>query len=334
MLGGLLAAATPMAMYMASAINPNGVEIAAGIAFFAVLIPLVLGRQEGATNGLIWLVGISGTALAVLRTSGLLWLLAGLAAVLIPWRGERIRTIWRRPATKLCLAGIAVATLTSAIWIARMKTTDLGDFTYPKVLTGGQALLFEAENWRRYLDEMVGVTGWLDTRMSAGFYIMWVLVAGALVVIALAFASWLDRWRMLILLAGGVGIPSALQVRYANETGFISQGRYLLPILVGVLLFACFVLEERGVTAAQARVLTRLVVVLLLPIQLVCLVYTMVRWQSGLPRLGDLGIVSLNPFRGEWHPLVARSSRWWPCSSASSSSVRSFGGRRRWRRDG
>lgn len=305
MLAGLLTAATPIAMNLAGAINPNGPEIAAAIAFFTALILLVLGRHEERATGLIWLVGLSGVALAVLRTSGLLWVLAGFAACLIPWQAERIRTIWRHRLSRVWLACIALASVTAAIWMVRMKTTDLGDFfTFSRVFTVGQALLIEADRWRGYLDQMIGVTGWLDTRMSAVFYIVWELVAGALVIFAVAFGRWVDRWRMLVLLMGGVVIPSALQLLYANKTGFITQGRYLLPMLAGVLLFACFVLEERGVTVAQSRVLVRLAVVLLLPIQLACLIYTMVRWQNGLPGVGQLGIVSLNPLRGDWHPVL------------------------------
>lgn len=304
MLAGLLVAVTPMATYMASAVNPNGVEIAAGVAFFAAIIPLFLGPPDRISTPLLVLAGLSGLALAVLRSSGLLWVVVGAAAVLIPWQSANVRRLLGRRDVWIWLVVVGLAGITSVVWIVAMHATDLGDYTGARDLTTSQAVAIEAENWRRYLDEMVGVTGWLDTRMSTVFYTVWQLLAGGVLLLAVLFASRLDRLRIAILLFGGVAVPALLEVRYANETGFITQGRYLLPILAGLLLFAGFVLDERGLPVAQARSAVRIVAGVLLPIHLVCLLYTLARWQRGLPPVGEFGITSLDPLRGDWHPIV------------------------------
>jgi hypothetical protein len=93
-----------------------------------------------------------------------------------------------------------------------------------------------------------------------------------------------------------------MQIALVNESGFVTQGRYMLPMLVGVLLYAAWIAEQRGFEVARARSFTRLAVLLLLPIQLFCLAYTMVRWQNGLP--ANIGLSSLNPLAGDWHPVV------------------------------
>jgi hypothetical protein len=308
-LGGLLVGLTPMATCMAAAVNPNGLEIAAAIAFFTGLFHLFLGRRAGpqpaeSTNGLMWLVGTSALALAVLRASSPLWVAVGLLAVLVPWSAANVAPLLRRKATWVWVVVIGAAGVAAVVWILAKHTADLGDYTGGRTLTTSQAWMVEAENWRGYLDQAVGVTGWLDTRMSGVFYLVWQLAAGALLLAAVVAGRWVDRWRMLVLVAGGVLVPAYLEVRFANVTGFITQGRYVLPMLAGIVLFAAFVLEERGLDGPRARTTVRLCVVLLLPIHLVCLLYTMARWQRGLPDVGQRGITSLDPTQGAWHPVV------------------------------
>ncbi|MFC3502420.1 DUF2142 domain-containing protein [Micromonospora krabiensis] len=305
LVGALVAAATPMAMHMASAVNPNGLEIAAGVAFFSAIIPLLLGRHGGSIRGLLLLAGLSGLLLAVLRQTGPLLVGTAFLAFAFPLRHSNLRALIRRPAVLAWAGGIILATLAALAWGVRQQTNYLGDYSRDS-LTKGQALLIESDRWRGYLDQIVGVTSWLDTRMPYPPYLIWHLVAGALLVIGVLWGRVLDRVRLLVLLAGAVLIPSALQVAKVNETGFITQGRYMLPLMTGVLLYAAWVAEQRGIAPAQARSYTRLAVLALLPIQLFCLAFTMVRWQNGLPK--NIGLSSLNPLKGDWHPVVGSAT--------------------------
>jgi hypothetical protein len=304
MLAGLIVAYTPMAAHIAGAVNPNGLEIAAAIAFFVSAIHLLVGRVEKPSAALLWLFGSSAVALAVLRASGLLCLAVGFTALLVPWSSTHVRELVRRKLVWIWIAAISLAGIAAFAWIMAMDTTDLGDYTRGRILTPSQAWLVEAENWRAYLDQVVGVTAWLDTRMSGVFYLLWQMIAAALVIAALICGRLVDRWRSLVLFGGGVLVPAYLEVRFANETGFITQGRYLLPVLAGFVLFSAFVIEERGLPAVHARAAVRSAAVVLLPIHLVCLLYTMARWQRGLPGIGVQGITSLDPSRGDWHPVV------------------------------
>ena len=300
MMGALLVVTTPMAVHMASAVNPNGLEIAAGIAFFSAVIPLMIG-PPGPRRGLILLVGISGLLLAVLRQTGPLWLATAFVAFAFPLRRSNLVTLLRDRAVRLWAAGIVLATLAAVAWGMRQQTSDLGNYSADR-LTVGQAALREADRWRGYLDQIIGVTSWLDTRMPAPPYVIWQLVAGALLVLGIVWGGTLDRWRLLVLLGGGVVVPSAMQVALVNQSGFITQGRYMLPMLVGVLLYAAWAAERRGFETAKARSFNRLAVLALLPIQLFCLAFTMVRWQNGLP--ANRGLSGLNPLAGDWHPVV------------------------------
>jgi hypothetical protein len=96
-----------------------------------------------------------------------------------------------------------------------------------------------------------------------------------------------------------------MQIYFLNDAGWVTQGRYMLPGLVGLVLMAAFVVDERGGEVVNSRGFVRLVALLVLPIQLFCLVFSMVRWQRGMPALRGVGVkYLLNPFAGDWHPVV------------------------------
>src|SRR6185437_9551878 len=106
MVAGFMVAASPMAIEVGGFINPNGLEMAAGIALFAAGIPLLLGPPRGRVTPLVVLVGISGAMLATLKATGPLWLgIIGLV-LLVPMRLAKVRQLWRRRLVRLGLAGI------------------------------------------------------------------------------------------------------------------------------------------------------------------------------------------------------------------------------------
>jgi hypothetical protein len=151
------------------------------------------------------------------------------------------------------------------------------------------------KQWGNYLAGMVGVAGWFDIRMPAPFYWAWISLAASFVVFAIAVGSRSDRWRFFVIIFGGVVVPGVLQVSQANTVGFIIGGRYMLPLLVGLPLLGAFILERKLVNNRQSRSLTKLFCLVLLPVHLVMLVYSMVRWQQGIKG-------HLNPFVGSWLP--------------------------------
>lgn len=302
MMGGLVAAATPMLMYFAGSINPNGLEIAAGVAFFAALIPLFTARMERVDPGLLWLAGLSGLLLATLRTTGLEYVPAAVGTFAVTFWTGNVRQLWRSRAAKVWGALIALGLVGNVLWTHVMKTNNLGDFRTGHY-TPSQAVFSVIDRWPDLLSQMVGMTSWLVfIRMFAVTYIVWLYTAGGLALFATVFGRWIDRWRLFGVLAGGLLLPTAVQIYYMNRTGFITQGRYWLPMLVGLMLLAANVLEERGFDPLRGRTLTRVMVLALLPIHMVLLTVSMARWQHGVPTKRGVGLGDLNPFVGRWHP--------------------------------
>jgi hypothetical protein len=297
----LLAVATPMLAHLAGGVNPNSVEIAAGIAFFAAGIPLLLDPPDQAKRPLVTLLGIASVLLLTLRSGGPAWFAFGLFALAVPLRLAWLREYFGWLRVKLWTAGVALAAALSAAWIVGMKTGELvppvpGLYSYKL----GEALAIYIDSWWVYVEGMIGVAGWFDTLMWSPFYLVWASLVGGLVLFGAIFGDWTTRWRYLVIGFGAVVLPGVLQVSQANMTGFIINGRYMLPLLAGLPLLAAWTLERRLFTADQARTLGRWMIVLLLPIHLVLLVFGMVRWQKGLA--SHAGVGWFNPLSGSWHP--------------------------------
>jgi hypothetical protein len=306
MLAALMACATPMVAHLAGAINPNGLEIAAGIALFAGAIPLLLRNPEATTtlttrSPLIWLVGTSAVLLAVLRALGPLWLLAALFALLVPNSRGYLRRLWGQRLVRWWAGAVVAALAFGVAWVFLAKANEIVAVKAGKYHFGAaQAALIYFQSWDVYLKGMVGIAGWFDIVMPAPLYWVWISAAAALVIFALAVTGWADRWRFLVMFVGGVIVPGLLQVSEANLTGFVTLGRYMQPLLVGAPLLAAFILEWRLLNARQSATMTRLFCLLLLPCHLALLVYGMVRWQRGAYAYPGLG--RLNPLAGDWHP--------------------------------
>ncbi|WP_412539148.1 DUF2142 domain-containing protein [Longispora sp. K20-0274] len=303
MLGGLIAVTSPIVGHMAGAINPSGVEICAGIALFSAGIPLFLGPARGPVRPVFWLVGISAVLLVTVRSMGPMFAAIGLATLLLPLGWGKVRALWSTAMVRWWTVVIAVAVALSGAWILVEKSSVLVPLKSGAPLRPTQAMWAELSRWAEYLQQLVGITGWLDTRVPGPFYAVWTCVAGGLVLAGFALGTRADRLRLLALAAGGGGLLSLIQVVNVNEYGFITQARYMMPLLVAVPLLGAFAIERRAGNPEMVRKLTRMVAVVLLPIHLVFLWYTMIRWQRGI-KIHRPGIADLNPFGGAWTPVL------------------------------
>ncbi|MEU9042024.1 MULTISPECIES: DUF2142 domain-containing protein [unclassified Kitasatospora] len=299
---GLLVAVTPITAHLAGSINPNGIEIAAGVALVAALIPTMLDPDQPLRRAAMVQIGIAGSVLMTVRALGPLWCAAVLGIMLIPAKRERLKQLLRfRPAW--WAAGTLFATgAAGALWTVVMKASELMPVQVPPGITVPKAIRHEVVvRWPDYFTEVIGVPSWLDTHLPGTAYYLWYLAIGCLVLPALAFGAWSDRWRVLAFFLAPFAVITLSDAISAHKVGFVGQGRYLLPVAVGVPLLAAFVLGRRGVLeGARSASLVRTVALVVLPLQLAFLGYTMIRWQAGIGTAVDY--TPLNPLAGTWHP--------------------------------
>ncbi|HEV8563209.1 MAG TPA: DUF2142 domain-containing protein [Actinophytocola sp.] len=293
MLAGVVVAVTPMVAHLGGAINPNGVEIAAGLALFAALLSLVHDQREGINRAAVALAGVSASVLVTPRFAGVLWLAVIVGAVLIPSAKARLRELARSRVVRIWSGVVVLAVLASVGWTLLANTAEVGGTdkgqTVARILRGE---IFDM--WPIVTQQMVGVMGWAETPLPGMVYAVWYMAAGLLLLGALVLGNRVDRWRLSALFLATFAPLAAAEVLLANTTGYFNQGRYFLPGAVGLPLLAAYVMSRRGLTPENLRSMTRLLAFLLVPIQLICLPWTMARWSSGW--------ISLNPYNGSWFP--------------------------------
>jgi hypothetical protein len=292
-------AITPMVAHIGAGVNPNGWEIAAGFAFFASGLHVLdraapdLPNQQRA----YWLLGISGGLILTLRSGGLLIFAVALLAMSVPLKRDSLLRWWRvRPLRRIAIAW-SVTFVAAATWLLVMRPNQLGTESAGTNYSVASAARQEFMHWGRYVDQLVGVLSHLDTRTPGITYLIWQALAAFLLLLGILVGTRTTWLQLAIIAVGGGVVPSAIQVAFANQAGFILQARYMLPVLIGAPLIAGLAISRSEIPANAVRRLVTVIPIIVIPLHLVFLVWGMRRWQQGLGH-------GFNPFVGAWLPFA------------------------------
>jgi putative flippase GtrA len=299
LIAGIAVCVTPVVVNLMGAVNPAGVEIGAAVALWVSLLDLLEPRP---VRPLVVAVALwSGSVLAVTRGFGVGWL-AAIAAVCAFGAGwSRLRTLWQLKRIRWTALGIAIASAAAIAWdLLAGANFDLSAANAPKTKL---IQVVAQELWLRvpyYLDGMVRLTSYGDILVPQTLSAIWFGVLGLIVL----GGFWLGTTRARIQIAAIVGVSLAMLVVTdvdAVRQGFwFSQGRYALPLLVGApMIGAVQIGRSTALSADRVKSLLRLIAVALLPMQMVALWSSMLRFQHGFPANGRL---PLNVLTGTWLP--------------------------------
>ncbi len=257
-LRALVVAASPMLLFSLALFAPNGLEMAAGTAWWAGL--LTLWRLGTCSRSALWVCAVSGALLATLRALGPLWL--GTVAVIVlilatsgrPARSARpagpagagLRRLAAalRPA-RAQLTVVLVALLAAAAWTLSQGTLVIGK---DPLVQGRDA----AAGWRYAtltaplkLIQLVTALPGRGSPPPPAVLAGWVVAFGLLVVPAVVRAHRRARRAWFLLLAAVVLLPLAIEASTYQSFGGAWQGRYVLPLAVGVPLLAAAIRSGR-----------------------------------------------------------------------------------------
>lgn len=223
-LAGVAIAASPMVLFLGSAIGANGVEIASALCLFAV----VLRGARTDPPPWLWAAGSAAAATTILaRPTGLAWLVLAAALAVIRHGPRRLLAALKRPGKRRIAIGVTVLGVAAALaWDETLQP-------HPKLDLGlaWRSLRHWPKELTRLVKEWIGVFGWASLPMNRLVYVL-VLTLAALLVIAALIAAPTLRERLLVLgaLAGAVVITLAMDALVFQQTYFPVYGRYLLPI--------------------------------------------------------------------------------------------------------
>ncbi|MEV8510926.1 DUF2142 domain-containing protein [Dactylosporangium sp. NPDC051484] len=294
LLAALVLVSTPLAMNLAGAINPNGLEISAGVLLFTAL----LAALRSPTRPLLIVAGVASALLLTVRSLGpVLFAFVVLACVLFAGRGLALALLRRRD-TLTWFGGLSAAGVAFYVfWLLSSRVTDV---TPDRGLQLGLGDILKGIATTRgvfYLRQIVGQFSYGETPVSPVMILLWYVLMAALVIPAL----WLGSWRVRLAI-GGIAVVSALlliglEVHFVPLRGWYAHGRYVMPLAVGVVIAAAYVdgfaawLTRRGWLDSVVLALVAITV----PLDLYALARVMTRFQVGIN-------AGLQPFGGSWQP--------------------------------
>lgn len=289
---GPLAGLTPMAVASGATLSSSGPEIAAGAAFAAGLLRL---SRPAPAPAWAWAgVAASGAVLATARPLGPVFTVVVAAVVVGAGGTADLRRRLRRPGARPALAVVVAGVVAGLSWQAAVQPgVPLDASDLPTHLRSSVRELGDT------LRQMVGVLGWLDTRLPPAAYWAWAGLVAVLLGLAGAGAG---RRRLLGLagaVAGALATTVAVATLVAHPLGGPAQGRWVLPVAAAVALAAG---EAAGGRRPAPRAAAVALAAVAAAVHLVAFLAAARRWAVGAG--GPLVFVG-SP---AWEPAAG----WWP----------------------
>jgi Predicted membrane protein (DUF2142) len=305
LVAGVALVSTPMAMNLNGSINPNGLEISAGVLLFVALLALLRGGLDdpAVVRRLLALAAVATFLLLTVRLLGPLLFALVVAACLALARRERLRALLARPDARWLVGGAAVLGVAFTVyWTLAARLIHVVPLPDHALHLGTGALLRRIATVRGpfYLHQVVGQFSYGETTISTLAVYGWYALAAALVLPALVLGGW--RLRLVVtglVVACGLLLVT-LEARYAPVVGWSQHGRYAMPALVGAVLVAAAYADRFADRLADRGWLGRFVlgtVAATAPLHLYALARVMTRFQIGID-------ARLDPLGGSWHPPV------------------------------
>ena len=296
---GPLAASTPMVLNLAGAVNPNGPEIGAAICLWVSAVTVALLPSAQIPRYLLSIGAVAASALVLLRGLSPLWLLLALVGVAPLVDRRKLTELARRLDARVAGIAVAVVTVAALAWIvAAGSLATLNGIPVPAGSSDSRLVRIAVDHLYVYAKQAVGNFGRLDSPVP----LFCVVVVTAALVTLLGTALWRSSTRarlaLLITVALSVAVPVALIVLTGRKSGLVEQGRYFLPLWVGIPILAAASVRNGSPETTWPWLLRRLLVVLLA-------VSDLVAFYGGLRRY-TVGVRGpLDPFAhpaGAWKP--------------------------------
>jgi hypothetical protein len=302
LLGGLLIAVTPMTLFLSSVVNPNGFEITSATCLWCSGLIIVRERWEHPPPGLIAVAASATGGLVLARGLSLLWvaLIALILGLTAGWRA--IKQIVDSNAFRWSLVFLTPAMIFAIAWMPIAHSLD--ELSVGPSVNGATGItlaehIFEGSGG--WLHQMIGVFGTLDTPAPLLTYLLWFAALGAVVLVALACARSRLRLALLLLIGLVVVMPVVISFPSAHSYGIIWQGRYGMPLAVGVPLLAAALIPRDALTGRMRWRFLVLIGLLTGVGQVAALVQNLRRYTVGLAG-------SFNILHGSWQPPLGTSA--------------------------
>ena len=241
------AVVTPAAVFLCSVINPQSLEISAAFALWCQLLLVIRRPNSDRLGRRMWLLALIAVMFANSRglSPFFLALIVISCVALQPWRFTwrviKDRRSW------LPILVTFVGTVGASAWVVLTNGLEGGGgpdaaphLTFRYVF---KWTLYASDT---YVQQIVGTFGWMDTVMPMWWVILFSVAFVASVILLWTVGSWRER---IVVMGTGIVfcvlVPAVLHGREARVIGWMWQGRYIFPVLIGLPVLVAYVLHSR-----------------------------------------------------------------------------------------
>ncbi len=243
---GIAVACTPVAIYSSAIAAPNGVEMMSALALWMSLIGLLLAPPEHIRRLAVF-AGVSGAVLATLRPLGPLWCLVAFAVVLLAVRPQqdRIRTLLRRPIVLGAAALVMVSALQATAWVLAVDALKLG---VEKEIhtTLGFRIGAAATQLPAWVLQAIAAFPLRDDASHPAVYACYLILFGVVATLGIRYGTTRARIAIGLVVATVLLFPYLTTVQSWDQYRGAWQGRYGLPVAMGIVLLAAHALDRAG----------------------------------------------------------------------------------------
>ncbi|MEI6571855.1 MAG: DUF2142 domain-containing protein, partial [Actinomycetes bacterium] len=232
-------------------VNPSSLEISAAIAAWCSALAIAATRSDSRIERaeIVRLV-VAFSALGVSRLFAPMWIVGILivAGLLGGWTA--IRRMSRDRRMQIAAGIIGFATLSQIIWNVIVRPVDTGtsvevsQYELIRSIIGRSGFFY---------DSMIGNFGWLDVKTPYLVILIWTAAIGLLLSLGLSLPSRRAAFALLLTAAATVLLPLVSEYREVPIIGPFWQGRYTLPLAVGVPIIAAWIIGASSIGERLAR---------------------------------------------------------------------------------
>lgn len=248
---GVFLAVPSAVLFQAGVVNPNAAETAAAAALWAGAALLL--AEPRSDRRVVVRVAVAAVALAALRplSPAFLVVIVGVVAAALADR-EAVALLRRRRSVRLAAAGVAAVVVATVVHV--LLTDAVGSvITTESGLSRWSAAREAVGAVPAWTVDQVGLLSWMgfnELHVPGVLVRGWLVAVGALVVAALVVAPTRGRLGLVALVAGVAAFPVVART-WNPDVAY--QGRYVMPLAVGVPILAGFLVDRGAVAFRSAR---------------------------------------------------------------------------------
>lgn len=243
---------TPAVSSFSAVINPFAFEIAAAALFWTSAFLLSDSRHPNRESKQLWgaLVG-SALFFSCIRPAAFVWLTMITFFVIISVPGNINRQLYFQDKRMRSILGIAFNAIVISLALSYRKQTDLvvdpANTIAPMVGPGGSVfsnILVSYRDLGLFFRQLFGFFGWTSFYPPVAVPLFF-LTAITFSIVIMRISTWRLRTSLVALMGFVYLGPVVLEGARASSLGFFYQGRYILPVAIGIPIFIWLRGEER-----------------------------------------------------------------------------------------